>query len=47
MEGYRGMNYFVNLSHRILFNCIFYATPPARRFPLMSTPWGWKISFAL
>ena len=47
MEGYRGMDSLVGLSHRAFFNCIFYATLPGPRFPLMSPPPGWKISFIL
>ncbi len=47
MEGYRGMDQFVGLSHRTFFNCMFYATLPARRSPLLIAPSAWKISFIL
>jgi hypothetical protein len=46
MEGYRGMDPFIELSHHAHANCIFYAT----REPLMqpgSRPSGGKIPFNL
>jgi len=47
MEGYQGMDYLIDLSHRTFLNCIFYATLPALRFPLMIASPPWKISFIL
>jgi hypothetical protein len=47
MEGYQGMDSPIDLSHRTFLNCIFYATLPTLRFPLMAAPPAWKISFIM